>query len=262
MDPIALDERIASLYGEVDWGGCAGVIQVAAIASPINRIIALGPAAPRSPTDRFVLGLARARADAILTTGSILRGEPKLVHQYAEDLEEDAALAEWRRRVMGRSDPPALIVLSGSGNFPLDHPALSASKSGFIWTSRAGRDRIRRGDLDYSIEVEPEAVTRSGTGVAAAIEAAKRDLSAQTISIEAGPSTAATLYSEDSTAPFGIDELLLSHFEGELQPPAMGPPFISADVIASYFDAPVSSQRVEESSGSWRFERSRAFLNA
>ena len=79
-----VDRRVAALYGEVDWRGARGVLQVAAVADRAWVAIAIGPAAPSSATDRFVLGFARARSDAIVTTGAILRAEPDLVHELSD----------------------------------------------------------------------------------------------------------------------------------------------------------------------------------
>lgn len=255
MDLMKIEREIATLYGENDWARSTGVVHVAAIASPSNRVIALGRGAPRSAADRFVLGLARARADAILTTGSILRAEPDLVHRYSEDPEADAALAGWRRHRIGLSSPPALIVLSASGKFPTDHPALLEALSGFIWTSEAGGDRLAAAALDFPIEVEPAEAREEGNGVALAIEAARQSLGAKTILIEAGPSTSTMLYRAPSNALGRVDELLLSHFEGVLEPEAVGPLFVPSDILDSQFGAPCSSHRIEEPSGAWRFER-------
>ena len=64
MTSDEIDQRLRSLYGEVDWGGATGVVQVAAIGGRDRRMIVPGEQAPVSGTDRFVLAAARARADA------------------------------------------------------------------------------------------------------------------------------------------------------------------------------------------------------
>ena len=135
-----VEERIARLYGDdVDWCTATGRLHVAAIHAASERVLAIGPAAPPSETDRFVLGLARARADVIVTTGSILRAEPELVHRFAETPQADAAFAAWRRSVLGRADPPRLLVLSASGDLPKAHPAFAASTgASFVAPSSAG----------------------------------------------------------------------------------------------------------------------------
>jgi len=142
MQDSELSRRIEALYGLVDWQNETGILHVAAVAGEPPCAIAIGPSSPASPMDRFVLGFARARADVILTTGAILRAEPELVHCYAEQALADAAFASWRRRVLGRAGPPALVVLSASGIIPDDHPALAAVERGFLWTTPEGQLRL------------------------------------------------------------------------------------------------------------------------
>lgn len=263
---IELARRIHSLYGEVDWPRQTGILHVAAIQDRPPVVIALGPAAPASPVDRFVLGLARARADAIVTSGSILRAEPDLLHRYAENDEEQAAFARWRRDVLGRRDSPSLIVLSGSGAFPTDHPALAAAGAGFVWTSPEGRDRIGAG-LPESLAVEiPDRPAHSlAQSVSQALEHAQAKQGARTILIEAGPTIATTLYPEQPERGAGraagdvalVDELLLSRFEGLLEDDAIGPPFIAEERIGARLGAARTTVAIREDSGPWRFERYR-----
>ena len=137
MGPDAIAERANALYGQVDWTAATGLLHVASIHGPSSRTLAIGSASPPSPTDRFVLGLARARADVLVTTGSILRAEPDLVHRYAEQVGDDRAMGEWRRRVLGAEAPPRLLVLSATGRFRTDHPAF-VSGAGWIWTTQEG----------------------------------------------------------------------------------------------------------------------------
>ncbi|MEM9177489.1 MAG: hypothetical protein AAGC67_19915, partial [Myxococcota bacterium] len=155
MQAADIDERASALYGVVDWRRAAGLIHVAAIHGPSNRILAIGPASPPSPIDRFVLGLARARSDVLITTGGILRAEPDLVPRYAEEAGAEAAFAEWRRRTLERASPPRLLVLSATGRFPADHPALQAG-TGWIWTSAEGARRMGRPPIGFEV-VEAEA---------------------------------------------------------------------------------------------------------
>ncbi len=265
-----LRDRIEALYGRVDWRAAVGVLHVAAIHAESERVIALGPAAPRSPLDRLVLGLARARADVIVTTGAILRAEPALVHRYADDDADEAAFRAWRADTLGRFEPPRLVVMSQSGDIPLDHPALVEGRPAFVWTSADGRaqladravrqrasDRARRVDLATELP-SIAAAGPSQTGLGGAIARVRARIEAETISVEAGPSASAALYVERLGASAGVDELLLSRFEGALAPSAIGPAFVSSDARRRVFGAPVSGVRIEEPSGPWRFERYRA----
>ncbi len=246
----SLASQLEALFGAVDWAKARGVIHVAAIHGPSGCAIALGPDAPRSATDRFVLGLARAGADAIVTTGSILRSEPELVHRYAGSATGDRAWRGWRSAVLHRSDPPRLLVMTASGDLPPAHPAL-ARGSGWIWTTPEGRARLDPPPEGFECVV--------GEAGARGIDAAIADLlgrdGVECVSIEAGPSAAAPLYAEEDAA-VGVDELLLSRFEGTLAPAAEGPPFVPAAHRARRFGAtPASRRRRVEASGPWCFER-------
>jgi riboflavin biosynthesis pyrimidine reductase len=252
-----VEERIDGIYGPVDWSQSSGVLHVAAIAADSRRVIAIGPAAPESAMDRFVLGLARARADAIVTTGAILRAEAELVHRYAEDPAEDAQLRRWRALVLGKQQPPALIVLSASGEIPADHPALSTALSGYIWTSDNGESKLPELPSGLTVELPDPRGSSAESGLLGALERAKVRLGARTILIEAGPSTAISLYPGSRDRMPRVDELLLSCFEGSLSEAAIGPPFVSEERVAVLFDRPRSRLQIHESSGPWRFERYR-----
>jgi hypothetical protein len=275
-----IDSRLVELYGEVDWRAARGVVHVAAIAESPRVAIAIGAHAPLSATDRFVLGFVRARCDVIVTTGAVLRAEPALVHEMGTTSEEDARFVEWRERVLGRVERPALGVLSHSGDLPSEHPALCAASSGFVWTSAEGRTRLgpRLGALEVVVadalsggeaESGGEAGDRRWPGLAAAIHFARSHYAGETVALEAGPSSARTLYpppaKEDSvSSPISaadsegwVDELLLSRFEGRLAPRAVGSGFVSETAIRRCFPEPPHETRVRESSGVWRFQRYR-----
>lgn len=254
MESDAIEERAHALYGAIDWPRQTGLLQVAAIHGPSNRILAIGPEAPPSPTDRFVLGLARARSDVLVTSGSILRSEPDLVHRYAEDDEEDHAMGAWRRRTLGMETPPRLLVLSATGRFPGAHPALTSGE-GWIWTSDAGAEEI--GDAPPGFRI---VVAESGRDSAAdAITWLRGQLHSEnreaTLLLEAGPSTTRPFYA--AQAGTRVDELLLSRFEGAIPEAAEGPAFVPAEARAARFGAACTSCVVEEERGRWTFERFR-----
>ena len=254
MGPDAIAKRADALYGQVDWTAATGLLHVAAIHGPSSRILAIGPASPPSPTDRFVLGLARARADVLVTTGSILRAEPGLVHCYAEQTADDRALGEWRRRVLGAAAPPRLLVLSASGRFSCAHPAL-VSGAGWIWTTQEGAREIGDPPPGFSVVAAPRGRDSAADAVAWLREERLATGREKTILLEAGPSTTRAFYEEDAAAP--LDELLLSRFEGTIPEAAEGPPFVSAEARQALLGAARSSCVVEEPSGRWIFERLR-----
>lgn len=259
-----IDSTLERLYGVVAWPLATGLLQVAAIHRPSQRILALGPEAPASATDRFVLGFARARADALLTTGAILRAEPDLVHRYADDEAGDRAWAAWRRDRLGREDRPCLLVLSGSGRFRSDHPAL-ATGHGWIFTTPAGRARIGEPPAGFEVVVD-DGDAPAATAPQRAVADYEAVATRPTIVIEAGPRTASAFHPPAVNAPSTptapstrphrlVDELLLSSFDGAIAPSVAGPLFVARSRRFARFGAPVAHRRIDEPSGSWRFER-------
>lgn len=270
-----IDARLESIYGKVDWRRMPGLLHVAAIESGSGFVLIPGPSAPPSETDRFVLGFARARADALVSTGAILRAEPELVHTYAENRKAQRAFEVWRAERLGLSAPPELILLSASGEFPRDHPALAAAVGGVVWTTESGAARL--GD-----RVGPLGV-RVGDGASSALAGVVRWLRsagrARTIAVEAGPATSDAMYraappafsadrassgspASDDVGAVRCDELLLSRYGAKVSAAALGPPFISEARLQHHFGAALSVAPRLESEGSreepWRFERYRA----
>jgi len=254
-----IDERLTALYGEVDWRAAKGVVQVAAIAAQDRAVIIPGPAAPASETDRFVLAAARARADAIVTTGAILRSEPDVRHDPAEDPSENQAFLGWRRDRLAKSLEPMIVVLSASGDVSVEHRAIRAAASGFVWTTSDGAARLRSrngerlANLDV-VEGDPDL-----DGVLGAIRRLVAFPGVETVLVEAGPNASAPLYARaqlPGSEEFG-HELLLSRYEGELAEAAVGPRFISSTTIAKRFEAPPHEARIEDSSGEWTILRYR-----
>lgn len=262
-----LSAILEDLYGLVDWRSAAGILHVTAIAAADRATIALGPDAPGSEYDRFVLGFARARSDALVTTGSILRAEPALVHRYAEDEARDAEWKAWRAATLGKTFRPGLILLSRSGDFPLDHPAIEAAESGFIWTSKAGRVRMgnRVGALEVVVaeEVEEEVAEDKGSetpenGLASALAFASARRGLKAISIEAGPSATHALYLPGSrSVRGGVEEVLLSLYQGELLASARASQFATEEQFRALGLRRVSTCEKQEPSGLWTFERHR-----
>ena len=139
----AIERELASLYDVgIDWRRAGGVVHVAAIGANPRGALAVGPGEIGSSTDRFILGFARARADAIVTTSAILRSEPALVHRTSEDPAEEEAWGAFRRAVLGRREEPELVVLSNRGELPRDHPALRRSGGVVVLTGPLGRARL------------------------------------------------------------------------------------------------------------------------
>ena len=95
----------------------------------------------RNEADRFVMGLLRASADAVLIGAGTLRAAPDSLWTPT-DIYPDAAaaFAEFRGR-LGRSDEPRLVLLTARGEVDPHHPALEAGA--LVMTTDLGATKLR-----------------------------------------------------------------------------------------------------------------------
>lgn len=246
--PLDVEARVDDLWGQVELDQSAGVLHVVSTWSGEDgrHVIRITPQSPKSDTDFFLLNLARARADVILTTGRILREEPHLEYSFPAAWASD--MIRWREAVMGRTTPPKLAVLTSGRDLDVNHPALHGWAPPVIVTSQDAA-RALRPQLPAHVDV-------IGLKLPSAREAIawSRALGASTVSIEAGPSTARALYAD----PALVDELWLSEFlEADLNHVLRGPivfPGVPGGVSLRPTGAPALR---DETSGRWRFSRFR-----
>lgn len=245
--PDEVERRAVALYGGAVQAQ-TGVLHVTAVwRSPSGelRTLRITPATPRSETDAFVLALARARADAIVTTGKILRDEPELSHAI-----EDAGLLAWRRERVGRSEPARSVVLTSGREIDWSHPILRGGARVLLVTSHEGARRLEDGRRAAVADVE--VMARQDPGLRDTVLMLRRDLGCATIAVEAGPSTSRQLYRD----PALVDELLLSVYEEpDLPAEVCGEASLEPDRIAELFGPPHHEVSRRERSGRWSFRR-------
>jgi riboflavin biosynthesis pyrimidine reductase len=139
--PLLLAERTlyANFVQTVD-----GVVAIPSVERS-NAVIAAG-----SATDRFLMGLLRATADAVLIGSGTLMGSPKALWR-AEGAAPDyaAAFAELRRR-LGKPPHPEVVVATGSGLVDPGHPLLASGA--LVLTTEQGAARLR-GTVPAATEV-------------------------------------------------------------------------------------------------------------
>ena len=250
MTTPSASDRIAALYGaeaEHALREFVGVVHVAAVWLDLEgewTTILVRPDGPRSEADRFALELARARADAIVVTGRILRDEPEL--RYAAP---GSGLTEWRSSALCRDDPPRLLILTRGAGLDPAHPALHGWARPLVYTREEAADSLRT-DLPAHVEV----VGVAEPSLAGAIAWLRHQGSA-VVSIEAGPSTTAELYPAvgADAAPL-VDELCVSELRAELAGHLRGPKFGDPLAILAAFDRR-SRVDVVEPSGVWSIAR-------
>lgn len=144
-----------------------------------------GDISRRDTHDRWLMGLLRARADAVIVGGSSIETAGNHVWTPAAVFPEDAEAFAALRRLEGRRDVPLLVVLTRSGNVPahaptLDNPALPV----LIATTAKGARRAHAilGDREWVRYLETGAELNQH-----AIMRHLRDQGIATLLCEAGP---------------------------------------------------------------------------
>jgi riboflavin biosynthesis pyrimidine reductase len=176
--------------------------------SSIDGVVALGamPASPsvisgRSEADRFVMGLLRACAQAVLIGAGTLRAEPEHLwtpeHVYPEAGDAYALL----RRRLGLPGRPLLVVITASGEVDTHVPALALGA--LIVTTDRGAKVLGR-----SSPASDAAIVRVGSGGAIELGGVVEELRMQgygVILTEGGPKVVGQLARERL-----LDELFLT----------------------------------------------------
>lgn len=143
---FGLPATLATAYGG-DLGFTPPCVYANFVTS-IDGVVALGPEYPssgsaisgREPADRFVMGLLRACADAVIIGAGTLRATPR--HLWAPDHvcpQAAPAFAELRRSLR-RATQPELVVVTARGDLPTEHPALQSGA--LVATTAEGARRL------------------------------------------------------------------------------------------------------------------------
>ncbi len=172
--PVVFANFVSSLDGVVDIPGTGRV----------GRLLS-----GDSPGDRFVMGLLRASADAVLIGAGTLRASPGSTWLPEQACPEQAAgFLELRRR-KGLSPSPRVVVASARGELDPAHPGL---RGALVVTGEAGGARLPR-ELDAEVVHVPDGP--AGLDLRAVL----RQLVARgfrTILSEAGPSLTGQLVAQ------------------------------------------------------------------
>jgi riboflavin biosynthesis pyrimidine reductase len=98
-----------------------------------------------SEPDRFVMGLLRASADAVMIGAGTLQATPAGHMWTPEAVYPPAAeyYRNYRKAVLGKAEPPVTVVVSASGVVDLSRPMFRNSAIAIrILTTAKGRDRL------------------------------------------------------------------------------------------------------------------------
>jgi riboflavin biosynthesis pyrimidine reductase len=142
--PLPAD--LEQLYGRL---GFPGRVVYSNFVSSLDGVVSLGarPSAGsvisgKYPADRFVMGLLRSCADAVVVGAGTLRGSPGHIwtgsHIYPELKASFAAL----RQSLGRAPEPQLVLITASGKLDVTHPALV--RGAIVLTTAAAAKLLRR----------------------------------------------------------------------------------------------------------------------
>lgn len=153
---FGLPPALATAYGG-DLGFTSPCVYANFVTS-LDGVAALGPEYPssgsaisgREPADRFVMGLLRACADAVLIGAGTLRATPR--HQWTPDHVCPHAAPDFAelRRSLRRATQPELVVVTAGGDLPTQHPAL---QSGAVVTTTPDGARRLEGRLPAACTV-------------------------------------------------------------------------------------------------------------
>ena len=144
LPEYALPVDLKHLYGRL---GFAKQAIYSNFVSSIDGVVTLGskPSAGsvisgKDPGDRFLMGLLRACADAVVLGAGTLRATPGHLwtpaHVYPGLATEFIAL----RSALGRTAEPVLVLLTASGELDFGHPALK--RGAIVMTTSAGAMKI------------------------------------------------------------------------------------------------------------------------
>ncbi len=231
----SLDTRPAVSQSYVAWRAVKG--------APLTSIL-INEHSPKSDLDFLALHISRARADAIVITGKILRDEPRLSFDLRADPRWGGALLKWRERRWGLFDPPWLLILTARGDLDFNHPVFHGWAKPLIFTNdETATRRLAAAPCPVVADEAPD--------IRRAIRHLQVSRGCECVSIEAGASTARSLYER----PVAVKELLLSvYLEPSLDERAQGAPLIALSEVRAMFRSETSTVHREQGQH-WSFHR-------
>lgn len=181
--PLVFANFVSSLDGVVDMPGTRGV----------GRVLS-----GDSQGDRFVMGLLRACADAVLIGAGTLRASPGSTWMPEQAFPEQSAAFRELRRLRGLRARPQVVVASARGDLDPAHPGLQGA---LVVTGESGAHHLPH-NLDAEVLIVPEGPLGLDLQVMLG-QLVRRGL--RTILSEAGPSVTGQLLTQGL-----INELFLT----------------------------------------------------
>ena len=217
----ALPQELGELYDgdlHLDRSGAARPFVIANFVSTLDGVVSYkiknnagGSAISGSdPADRFIMGLLRASADAVMVGAGTLHETSADSLWTPESTYPDAKrfYAEYRVNAMHKPEYPLLVIVSGSGQLELDRAIFrTPAMRTVVITTSAGRDELTRRGAATLDSVEVHALNSSGGNIAPLeiLQLLHSQLGVKTLLHEGGP----TLFGQFLAAQ-AVDELFLT----------------------------------------------------
>jgi riboflavin biosynthesis pyrimidine reductase len=160
--------------------------------------------------DRFIMGLLRASADAVVVGSGTLQAVgpqgtwlPESVYPAAKDL-----YRKYRTEVLRKPEYPLVVVITGTGGLDLASAVFHTPRSRvLILTTEQGKQRLSESGSKALASVEVKALPTAGKGISpsAILTLLRKEAKVELLLHEAGP----TLFGEFLAGGF-IDELFLT----------------------------------------------------
>lgn len=151
--------------------------------------------------DRFLMGLLRACADAVVVGAGTLREERRHVWTPSHISPPNAERYAELRRALGKPPQPATVVVSASGDLDLSLPAFNTpGVRAIVLTTRDGAARLRA-----TPRVTVRALEGTRLSARAVLDAVVRETGARLVLTEGGPRLFASFLAEGV-----LDELFLT----------------------------------------------------
>jgi riboflavin biosynthesis pyrimidine reductase len=160
--------------------------------------------------DRFIMGLLRASADAVLVGSGTLQAAspqgtwlPESVYPPAKDLYQ-----KYRTEVLRKPEYPLVVIVTGTGGLDLASAVFHTPRTKvLILTTEQGKQRLSRSGSETLASVEVKALSKTENRISAfaILKLLRREAGVELLLHEAGP----TLFGEFLAGGF-MDELFLT----------------------------------------------------
>jgi riboflavin biosynthesis pyrimidine reductase len=160
--------------------------------------------------DRFIMGLLRVSADAVVVGSGTLQAAgpraswlPESVYPAAKDLYRN-----YRTEVLRKPEYPLVVVVTGTGKLDLESAVFHTPRTRvLILTTEQGKQKLSQSGSDALASVEVKALSSAGTRISpsAILTLLRQEAGVELLLHEAGP----TLFGEFLAAGF-MDELFLT----------------------------------------------------